>query len=145
MVELLAPSFSHDKDAISVNNRRESVCDQDDGTLLETCSKLLLNDIVGLQVDVGRRLVKHQDPGILQDCPGHTDKLLLSHREQVVALGNNSCKTIIHLLDVVEEVDLLKDVVYLLICVLLEWIDVVSDRTLEEKWLLWNIGDTLAK
>lgn len=78
MVELLAPTLVHDEDAVRIDDRGKSVSNQNDSATLKARPQLLLNQIVRLQVNVGRRLVEHQDPRLLKDGTGQADQLLLA-------------------------------------------------------------------
>lgn len=145
VVVLNAKAFVHDEDAICVDHSCKSMGDQDHCASLELRPELLLEYIVSFQVNVGSGFVENEHLGVLKDSTCQADELLLSNREEVVTLRHDRFKSIVHLVNVIQQAHFFEYVSDLLICLLMEWINVVSDGTLEEEWRLWNIGDALSQ
>ena len=57
---------------------------------LEAFTESSLDKIIGLEVDVGCSFIKNQYSCLADDGSGEAQQLLLSDREQVVALSNVS-------------------------------------------------------
>lgn len=78
MVELNSVSLVHDENAVRVDDSGEPVCNQNNSATFKARSQLLLDQVVRLQVDIGRGLVKYQDPRLLEDSARQTNQLLLT-------------------------------------------------------------------
>lgn len=146
LVELPASSLVHHEDPVRVDDRRQSVRNNDDRTILANVPQFLLDEVVGLQVDVRRGLIEHEYLGLSDDGSGKAEELLLSHREDVVIVRNHGLQAILAvLLDVIEQFDLRQDSLNLLLRVLVERVEIFPDRALNQEWCLRNIGDVLSE
>jgi len=54
--------------------------------VLELGPECTLNQIVRLQINVGRRLIQHEHLAVSNDGTSHADQLFLTHWEQIVWL-----------------------------------------------------------
>lgn len=145
MVKLLASALVHDEDAVRIDDCGQSVSNQNDGTARKTRPQFLLNHIVSLQIHVRRGLVKHQDTRLLQDGTRHADQLLLSNREEIIALRHDRLLLILHLFDMIIQFYVLQNLVDLLILQLVKRVQVLADGSLEQERLLRNVGDALSE
>lgn len=146
LVELPASSLVHHEDPVRVDDRRQSMRNNDDRTILENLFQFFLDEVVGFQVDVRCGLIEHEDLGLSDDGSGEAEELLLSHREDVVIVRDHGLQAILAvLLDVVEQFDLRQDFLDLLLRVLVERVEILPDRTLNQEWCLGNVGDVLSE
>ena len=84
MIVLHTLTIRHDQDPVGVHNRCQPVRNDYDRSRVvvhKLLAKLLLNEVVRLQVDVGSRLVEHENLRPQQHCSCQTDELLLANRE----------------------------------------------------------------
>ena len=71
-------SFVQYDDLLCRNDGRETVCNDDNRLILDQMLQSLLHLIFIFRVGKGGGLVQHQDRGVLQDGPCHTDTLRLA-------------------------------------------------------------------
>ena len=79
------PLVEHD-DAVGLADRRQTVRDDEGGAALQQLTQRVLDDDLGLRVDVGRRLVQDEDARLGDDGAGEADELSLAQREVLAAL-----------------------------------------------------------
>ena len=80
---LVVPHFHdftvfHDDDQVGIMNGGEAVGNNQRSPPLEKTFQSLLNDDLGLGIDISRRFVEDQNPGVGEDRPGKTDELPLT-------------------------------------------------------------------
>ena len=88
-------SVAQHQDPVRPSDGGETVGDHDGGAPLEQAGERALDLALGVAVDVGGRLVEHQDRRIRDQGPGEAQKLALPEREvrsaliehRIVALG----------------------------------------------------------
>ena len=94
---------------------------------LEDLLELLLDEVVRLQVNVGRGFVEYEDLRLSDDGSGEAQQLLLAHREDVIIVRDHGLETILAVaFDVIEQLDFLQYVLNLSIAELVEWIKIFS-------------------
>lgn len=77
----------HDDDPVAVDDCVQPVGNGQYRAVLELPLDRLLDEIVGAGIDVGRRLVQHEDPVPARDGTGQTEQLPLADTEVGAALG----------------------------------------------------------
>ena len=80
--------ITHDQDTISIDNSGQPMRNQYHCSFL-LCKRLtdfLLNKLVRKEVNIGRRLVNHNNLGLQEHSSTQTYQLLLPHREQSVTV-----------------------------------------------------------
>ena len=71
-------SFVQYDDLLCRNDGRETVCNDDNRLILDQMLQSLLHLIFIFGIGKSSRFVQHQDRGIFQDSPCHTDTLRLA-------------------------------------------------------------------
>ena len=83
-IVLYALTICHNQDAISINHRSQSVSDNYDrgGAIVhELLTKLRLDKVVRLKVNIGSRLVQDKNFRAQKHCSRKTDELFLTNRK----------------------------------------------------------------
>jgi len=86
VVELAGLAVRHHKNPVGVDNRCQSVGNDEHRACAETLLKLALDEVVRLQVNVGCGFVKNENLCLAYDCTCQTNELLLANGKQVVRL-----------------------------------------------------------
>ena len=134
MIILDASAGFHYQDPICIDHSRKSVRnDHHSGRILlhELLSQLSLDEVVSLHVHIRCSFIEYEDLGLKKHCPAQTNKLLLSHRENtgaVIHIGLHTCRQGV---DIVTQLDFLEDFLHLVICLLIEWIEILPYGALE--------------
>ena len=76
----------HHDDAVGSADGRETVGDHQGRALPQQLFQGLLNDNLGVRVDVGRRLVQDYDSRIRYQCPREADELALAYAQIAASL-----------------------------------------------------------
>src|SRR5213594_187780 len=84
------PSVFDDDDPVGVYDRRQPVSDDDQGPPLCHPSERILNERLGLGVDIRCRLVKDENARILEESSRNRDSLPLTHGESDPTFANLS-------------------------------------------------------
>ena len=146
MVRLNSCSLVHHKDSVGIDDRGQSVRNDKGGAVLEATLEFFLNEVVSFQIDIGSSLIEHKDLSLSDDGSSKAKELLLTHREEIVALGNQGHDTTLAVLfDVLHQSDLFKGLDDLIILKFFEGIKIFSYRTLNQERLLWDISNTLSQ
>ena len=93
-----AAVVEHD-DEVGLTDGREAVGDDDRGAALEGGVQRPLDGDLGLGVEVGGRLVEHDDVGRLEQQAGDGEPLLLAAAEPVAAVADDGVETLGQLVD----------------------------------------------
>ena len=117
----------------------------EDSAILKPLTQRSLDQVVRFQVDVGCGLVEHQDMSFSNDCAGQAYQLLLADRKQVVAFRNVRVQVLLQRINLVVHFDFLEDCIDLRVRALLERIQVLPNRPLNQEWTLRDVGDGLAE
>src|SRR5207253_6411789 len=83
-------SIFDDDDPFGVYDQRQPVSDDDQGPPLCHPSERILNERLGLRVDIRCRLVKDENARILEESSSNRDSLPLTHGESDPAFANLS-------------------------------------------------------
>jgi len=68
MIVFLRSAFTHHKDSVAIDDRRQSMSNDQHGTLLKSLSQLRLDEVVRLQVDICCSLIQHKNLSVPDDC-----------------------------------------------------------------------------
>jgi hypothetical protein len=96
------PPVDHD-DPVGAAGGRQAVGDEDGRAVLEQGIERRLDLRLGLQVQVGRGLVEHQDPWVGEEGAGQGDELSLPGREGLAAFVDHGGEALGHALDHIGE------------------------------------------
>jgi len=143
VVELLGLPVRHHENPVRVDNRCESVRDDQDRAAAEPLPEFALNKVVGLEVDVCSGLVEHEDLGFADDRARQTYELLLACREEVVSFGAVGGDPQRKRVDFFLEVDFRYYIFDFLLSQFVEWIEVFANRALNQEWVLRDKSDLL--
>ncbi|KAF0715010.1 Aste57867_3609 [Aphanomyces stellatus] len=98
-----------DQNAVAVDDRVQPMGDREHGHVLETLFDGLLDEAIGLQVNVGRGFVQDNHAAVAEECAGDAEQLPLAHREVASLLGHLEFQSIdgigqVHLLEHTPEI-----------------------------------------
>lgn len=117
----------------------------DDSRASKIILKWGLNLIVSFEIYIRSSLIKNKDLSVTQNSSGKANELLLTNWEEIIWLCNDSVNSFFHFAYMFIEIDLLKHLLNFIISVLLERINVLPDRALDQERRLRYIGYILAK
>ncbi|KAJ8575187.1 hypothetical protein ON010_g4027 [Phytophthora cinnamomi] len=135
----------HDRDLVAVQDRVDAVRDDQHGLVCERLADGGLDEAVGGRVHVGGGLVQHDDFAVLEQRAADAEQLALTHRQVVAFFSERELQTGTPRRHRVREVNLLQDRPDIAVRVLVERVEVVTQRTAEKHRVLWNDGEASSK
>ena len=140
------PPLIDDDDAVGAHRGREAVRDQDRGAALQQAVERLLDEGLGLEVEIRGRLVEHEHAGTCEKCSCERDELAFSRRKGLPALVHRRVDPVRESLHQFGEPDRLDRLEHLLLGRFGPGErDVVADRAGEQERLLGNDAELAAE
>ena len=147
MVALLYyPSVREHDDIVGVLNRGKAVSYHQHSSDVHHLFERILNEHLGLGVDVGGRLVENHDGGLMDDRSCKADQLSLSCGEVVSAFSYDLVKSSRELVYKAVGVDVFAGCVYLVVIDVVKSEDYIgTDSSRKEKYVLKHLTEVTAQ
>jgi len=144
---LLEASVVKHTNSVGVDNRIQSVGNREDGGVLELVLDELHDLLLWDNVDVGSGLVKDDDLSLTQGSTADANKLLLTGGQVITTFFDFevSQANFLIVLENLSQTWALQEIVNLFVAVIFFWVDVESEGTSEESWVLRNSGNLLSQ
>lgn len=130
MIKFFGIAITHDEDSIRVDNCSKSMRNDQDSAISELLPESLLNDIIGLKIDISRGLVEHEHLRLSDNGSSHTHQLLLAHREKVIRFVALGCETFREAFDFIFQADVSYNTLDDIVLVFAMGVQVLANGTL---------------
>ena len=133
-------------DIVRVLNRGQAMGNDQHGSDILDLFQGILNQDLGLRVNIGRSLIQNNHRRLMDDGAGKAKKLSLTGREIVSPLTNHLIQTVLQLIDKGICIDIAACLHHFLIGdILLAEYDIAADITGEEEYILKHLTEMFSE